>query len=612
MPSVSVIIPNYNHAPYLTQRIGSVLNQTYQDFEVIILDDKSTDNSRDIIEQYRNHPKVSHIIYNEENSGSTFKQWKKGIELAKGEWIWIAESDDWAMEDFLKKSINKILEDSEIVLTFTQSRVIDHFNKTLGITPPKELNNLKWWEEDYIHEGILDLKSIFAYRNLISNASAVLFRKETFLKIPFESYRNMRYAGDWWIWSSLAEYGKIAFIAQPLNNFRFHKNTTRSVKKAEDEIIRLTENMKVVNHVCRKTNAPYRYDFHKWMVDDWFRRMKQTEHTFFQKWNLRLPKKYLIKYASSVLKTKYREKTVQNKTTKTRTTVNKPITIPLPKDYSVLNWGKMQYHENEIPRKIFAYWNCAPLPEDKTKFLKNWQRFNPDYEIHLITDDNIQEYIPDFPISKDFPSPQYKSDLVRLSAIQRHGGFWVDTTTIFTESIEWLRTIQHKRKSEFIGFYNPSFMEEAGNPFIESWIFGAIPNAPFVTQWKNCFEQTVLSEKYFMYFKEKENYKQIKQKLSPGFEEYLIIHLAAQDVLLQSDRYALSLINAHEEALFYRYEDGKVIDGNTFAEYLLGMNMPEKISKIIKLTGGDRIALDRWLSNNNINTNSILKKFNIF
>ena len=92
----------------------------------------------------------------------------------------------------------------------------------------------------------------------------------------------------------------------------------------------------------------------------------------------------------------------------------------------------------------------------------------------------------------------------------------------------------------------------------------------------------------------------------------MIIHLAAQDVLLQSDRYALSLINAHEEALFYRYEDGKVIDGNTFAEYLLGMNMPEKISKIIKLTGGDRIALDRWLSNNNINTNSILKKFNIF
>ena len=58
MPFISIIIPNYNHAPYLTERIESVLNQTYQNFEVIILDDCSTDNSREIIEKYANNPKV--------------------------------------------------------------------------------------------------------------------------------------------------------------------------------------------------------------------------------------------------------------------------------------------------------------------------------------------------------------------------------------------------------------------------------------------------------------------------------------------------------------------------------------------------------------------------
>src|ERR1700742_1367615 len=102
MAKVSVIVPNYNHSRYLNQRIDSVLSQTYQDFELIILDDCSTDDSRKIIKQYQEHPKVSHIVFNETNSGTTFKQWKKGIELAKGKYIWIAESDDWCEPNLLE------------------------------------------------------------------------------------------------------------------------------------------------------------------------------------------------------------------------------------------------------------------------------------------------------------------------------------------------------------------------------------------------------------------------------------------------------------------------------------------------------------------------------
>ena len=94
MPTLSAIVPNYNHGPYLKLRIDSILNQTYEDIEVIILDDNSQDNSVEIIESYRTHPKVSHILLNDRNSGSTFIQWEKGINLATGKWIWIAESDD--------------------------------------------------------------------------------------------------------------------------------------------------------------------------------------------------------------------------------------------------------------------------------------------------------------------------------------------------------------------------------------------------------------------------------------------------------------------------------------------------------------------------------------
>ena len=69
---VSVIIPNYCHAPYLRQRIDSVLAQSYPDFEVVLLDDCSTDGSREVIERYRNHPRIKQIVYNDRNGGSAF------------------------------------------------------------------------------------------------------------------------------------------------------------------------------------------------------------------------------------------------------------------------------------------------------------------------------------------------------------------------------------------------------------------------------------------------------------------------------------------------------------------------------------------------------------
>src|SRR6478672_13632819 len=106
--SFSVIIPNYNHAPFLQKRIDSILKQTWQYFELIILDDGSEDNSREIIESYRHHEKVKAIEYNHKNSGLPFLQWKKGIELAANDWVWIAESDDFAAPNYLQEAAKSI------------------------------------------------------------------------------------------------------------------------------------------------------------------------------------------------------------------------------------------------------------------------------------------------------------------------------------------------------------------------------------------------------------------------------------------------------------------------------------------------------------------------
>ena len=79
-PLVSIIVPNYNHALYLRERLDTIYNQTYPNFEVILLDDCSTDDSRDILEEYaERYSKNTRILFNDVNSGSVFQQWNKGL-----------------------------------------------------------------------------------------------------------------------------------------------------------------------------------------------------------------------------------------------------------------------------------------------------------------------------------------------------------------------------------------------------------------------------------------------------------------------------------------------------------------------------------------------------
>ena len=124
-PFVSVIIPNYNYARYLEERISSILNQTFSDFEMILLDDASSDNSTEILKKYKDNPHVSHCIVNGKNSGCVFRQWEKGINLSKGKYIWIAESDDLAAPDFLEKTISALERHPEANLCFCGSYLID-------------------------------------------------------------------------------------------------------------------------------------------------------------------------------------------------------------------------------------------------------------------------------------------------------------------------------------------------------------------------------------------------------------------------------------------------------------------------------------------------------
>jgi len=223
-PKVSVIVPNYNHAPYLEQRIESILNQSYQDFELILLDDCSTDNSLEVLSKYANHPKVSHYIVNKQNSGSTFKQWDKGINLAKGEWIWIAESDDWAEREFLEKMTTHLTENPSIGVSFCNSNWVDASNK-IG-------NSLSLYKDSFVKNGLEVIKTDLLYRNIIQNTSSALIRKSCLKKLNRE-YLKMKSCGDWFFYIQILISCDLLYDNTILNNFRWYHNNTSNITKKQ-------------------------------------------------------------------------------------------------------------------------------------------------------------------------------------------------------------------------------------------------------------------------------------------------------------------------------------------------------------------------------------------
>jgi glycosyltransferase involved in cell wall biosynthesis len=229
-PRVSVIIPNYNHARYLPRRIESVLGQSLQDIEVILMDDCSPDNSREIIERYAAQDARIRVVLNEQNSGSTFKQWNKGIALATGDYVWLAESDDYADPELLATLANRLNANPAVVLAYCNSYSVDEHNELMPIPtwePFLAELDADLWKQDFTRPGLELVQRFMSYRNLIPNASSVLLRRSTLAQVgPADG--SMRILGDWLFWAKVMSVGEVSYVAQPLNYFRTHRNNVRS------------------------------------------------------------------------------------------------------------------------------------------------------------------------------------------------------------------------------------------------------------------------------------------------------------------------------------------------------------------------------------------------
>lgn len=251
-PKVSIVIPNYNYAKFLPKRMESILNQTYKDYEIVFLDDASSDNSMAVIKQYED--KIDEIIVNEKNTGSPFVQWKKGAENASGEYLWIAEADDFCEPNFLENMVSILGENRNVGIAYCQTAPVDTEDKIITsytyIQYTDFLDKQKWLKK-HINNGKNEVENYMAALCTIINVSSIVFRKKAFLEADF-SKPCLVQAKDWLIYIRILEKYDIAYTPQILNYHRIHpkKFTNQTVTN----IICFKDILKVFDYLYKNFN----------------------------------------------------------------------------------------------------------------------------------------------------------------------------------------------------------------------------------------------------------------------------------------------------------------------------------------------------------------------
>ena len=206
MPLITLVTSVYNGETYLKECVDSILNQTFQDFEYIILNNGSTDGTARILAQY-NDPRFR--IIRQENLGIA-RSLNKGIRMANSELIARLDADDFSNPNRLEKQINFMNQHPEIVLCGSQFKVL------LG--------------KDYIDYPTHALKSMSCFNPFAH--STVVFRKAAFIKSG--GYREkFKFGQDYDLWSRLLDFGEAFILKDELSTIRLSEQSTSSINSKE-------------------------------------------------------------------------------------------------------------------------------------------------------------------------------------------------------------------------------------------------------------------------------------------------------------------------------------------------------------------------------------------
>lgn len=253
---VTAIVPNYNHAKYLPQRIESILNQTYPLIDIIILDDCSTDNSREIIESYvSKHPARIKSVFATKNSGSVFRQWQKGHSQATGDIVWICESDDFCEPTFVERAI-RAFRDTSVMLSFGSVQYANTSGEfTQGLDDYREECEPGIWDHTIVRPASEWFCNGFGVKNAIPNVGGSLWRRFHISEDVWAQASEFKIMADWFLYSVVAGGGQIAYEPTAVSYFRIHSNNT-SGKKAQSDPLYYDEYFRIMKILRSKWPVP--------------------------------------------------------------------------------------------------------------------------------------------------------------------------------------------------------------------------------------------------------------------------------------------------------------------------------------------------------------------
>jgi O-antigen biosynthesis protein len=221
-PRVSAIVPNYNYAHYLPSRLRSILTQTYRPYEIIFLDDCSTDRSVEVAEELPGRGGIPYRLLRNDRNQGVYRQWLRGLAEATGDLVWIAEADD-DCSPLLLETLAPSFAHPGVVLAYSQSKQLDDAGREiapdyLGWT--EDVDQTKW-RDAYVRRGVEEIRDSLVVKNTIPNVSAVLMRKPNLAEIE-NDLLSLRNAGDWLVYVHLLERGDLAYVPASLNYHRRH------------------------------------------------------------------------------------------------------------------------------------------------------------------------------------------------------------------------------------------------------------------------------------------------------------------------------------------------------------------------------------------------------
>lgn len=235
-PLISVVFTSYNHKEYLKQALDSLVNQTYQNLEIIIIDDCSTDGSQEILKEYQ-HLQNINLKLSDVNSGSYVNSSNLGASLATGEFILFAQCDDYAVPNQIEKLLGPFYNNINIGVVYSKSNLVDdHGTYLQDDLQGRELAFKNHIKKSPIINGN-EMRKFLSFSCVIPNLSAALIKNSLFKEVGLSN--QFLVVADWELWLNFSEKTDFYYLNEPLNNFRQHATTIRSKIKIKTQIVEI-------------------------------------------------------------------------------------------------------------------------------------------------------------------------------------------------------------------------------------------------------------------------------------------------------------------------------------------------------------------------------------